>query len=190
LDGRSGLVPEENYQPFPYSEADKFQPLLGPPIPVMRPMLAVQMKLGTERWSVRALIDTGAPFTLFDRAAGNALGVDYGRIDARREKHTIAGGEWLAQVEEVELTIPAFGDLRWTTEVGFFLHDWGMPFGILGQFGFLDHWVVSFDFPYSFVIEQRQRFLDRIPVVSAEQQQAIWEWQELGWKGPPPSTAP
>lgn len=155
---------------------------------MLRPTVPIRLQLGTRRWSVRALVDTGAPFTLFDRAAGDALGVDYSRDGARRESHKIAGGDYLAQVERVELTIPAFGDaLRWTTEVGFFLLDWGMTFGgLLGQEGFLDRWVASFDYPKSFVIEERESFESRLPAVSEEQLLELWEWQELGWKGPPP----
>jgi hypothetical protein len=133
------------------------------------------------------MVDSGAPFTLFDRAAADALGVDFSRADARREHHRIAGGIYLAQVELVKLTIPAFGDeLQWETEAGFFIEDWGMPFGgLLGQVGFLDQWVVSFNYPKSFVIEERSSYEDRLPALAPEKINEIWEWQELGWKGPP-----
>lgn len=94
----------------------------------------------------------------------------------------------MAQVEEVELIIPAFGEsLRWTAEVSFFLQDWNMTFGLLGQSGFFDHWVVSFDYPSTFVIEERQSYQSRSPSLDVEQIQEIWEWQDLGWKGPPPA---
>lgn len=135
-------------------------------------------------------MDTGAPFTLFDKATGDALGIDFSRDGARREMHKIAGGEYLAQVEKVRLIIPAFGEtLRWTAEVGFFTVDWGMTFGgLLGQEGFFDHWVVSFDYPHSFVIEERHSYATRLPPLDVQQMQEMWEWQELGWKGPPPSS--
>lgn len=88
----------------------------------------------------------------------------------------------------LSVSVPTFKDLTWETEVGFFYEDWGMPFsGLLGQEGFLDRWVVSFDYPRSFVMEEKDDFRDRMPVLSPEEVENIWEWQELGWKGKPGS---
>lgn len=187
MDGGGRLVPEHLYAPFPYREEDLFEHASGVVTPVLRPTLPIRVRFGAERWGVRALADTGAPFTLFDKSTGDALGVDFSREDAHREKHKIAGDERIAQIEEVELTIPAFGeDLRWTTEVGFFLLDWGMPFGgLLGQVGFLDRWVVAFNYPKSFVIEERESYTSRQLPIAVEDIQEMWELQELGWKGPP-----
>lgn len=189
MDGRGRLVSRPGFVAFPYREEDPVQLGPGPPVLVRRPTLPLRLQFGSERWSVRALVDTGAPFTLFDRATGDALNVDFSRDGARREFHKVAGREYLAQVERVRLTIPAFGDdLQWETEVWFFLEDWEMPFaGLLGQEGFLDKWVVSFDYPKSFVIEERSSYESRLPVLTPEEVSEIWEWQELGWKGPPTS---
>lgn len=131
-------------------------------------------------WTVRALIDTGAPYTLFDRGAGDALGVDFERSDARRRWHKISGGTYLAQVEMVHLTLPPFDDLAWETEVDFFRTDWGMPFaGLLGTEGFLDRWVVTFNrYENYFVVEEPDGFAERLP----PDFEAEYEGRDLGWK--------
>lgn len=138
---------------------------------------------------MRALLDSGAPFTLFDRSTGDAVGVDFSRGAARRERFRVAGDDRIAQMEAVELVIPVgpFESFKWSVEVGFFLEDWGMPFaGLLGQDGFFDRWVVSFDYPRSFVIEARESFLERLPApLTDDQLNDLWEWQELGWRGQP-----
>lgn len=136
-------------------------------------------------WTTKALIDTGAPYTLFDRATGEALGVEFDRPSnrARRVWHRIAGGDYLAQIEIVVLRLQPFPDLWWETEVGFFLDDWGMPFGgLLGQEGFLDRWVASFNrYDNYFIIEEPDSFKERLPI----DESSIFEGRDLGWKGGP-----
>jgi len=136
-------------------------------------------------WRVKALIDTGAPFTLFDRATADALGVPIRRSGDRRN-HTIGGGgSHPAQPERVKLTLPPFDDLTWETDVDFFVDDWGMSFaGVLGEHGFLDRWVVSFNRAAGYLlVEQPESFATRLPIDPTEE----YEWRDLGWKGPPPS---
>lgn len=176
------------YYPFPYVEGDKFKAAGADPIPVYRPLLGTWMNRRGLRWNVRALVDTGAPFTLFDRTAGIALGVDFDDPHARREQHQLGGATHLAQYADVTLAIPPFAGLTWTAEIGFIMTEWEMPFGgLLGQEGFLDHWAVSFDYPNSFVIETKAAFEDRLAAFRDDQVAELWQWQELGWRGPPPS---
>lgn len=111
-------------------------------------------------------MDTGAPHTVFGRAVADAIGIELGKTPhTRRVK--LLGGEWVAETAYVLLTLPPFEDLWWETEVLFFRQDVeGMPFqGLLGTVGFLDHWVVSFDYyDGRFVVEERDSFVDRLPV--------------------------
>lgn len=83
----------------------------------------------------------------------------------------------------MSLTLPPFNDLTWDTDVDFFIDDWEMPFeGILGERGFLDRWVVSFNRPGGyFVVEEPQAFTQRMPIDPTDEM----EWRDLGWKGPP-----
>ncbi len=132
---------------------------------------------------MRALVDTGAPFTLFDRGTGEALGIDFSRQGAERYLHKIAGGQYLAQVETVVLRLTPFDDLWWETQVSFFLDDWGMPFaGLLGQEGFLDRWVVTFNrYDNYFIVEEPESFKGRLPPDPFE----VFESRDLGWKDQP-----
>jgi hypothetical protein len=139
----------------------------------------VQLEFDDLDWTVRALIDTGAPFTLFDRGTGDALGIDFSRHGAKRYLHKIAGGEYLASGRDGRASPPA---LRWETEVFFFLDDWGMPFaGLLGQEGFLDRWVVTFNrYDNYLIVEEPESFKSRLPPDPTE----TYEGRDLGWRGP------
>lgn len=130
---------------------------------------------------MKALVDTGAPHTLFDRGVGDALNVQY-RSSGQRRTHTIAGGHHLAQVETASLTLSPFDDLSWETDADFFVNDWGMPYaGVLGQQGFLDRWVVTFNYADRyFVVEEPETFRARLPVEAEDE----YERRDLGWHGP------
>jgi hypothetical protein len=88
-------------------------------------------------------------------------------------KHRLLGGEWWAHREMVTLCLPPFEDVVWESEVDFLIHDPGpLPFGILGQEGFLDKWVVSFNYYDSyFVVEPIEDFQRRIPIDPFEEMQ-------------------
>ncbi len=81
------------------------------------------------------------------------------------------GRTWDVDFEFVTLTLPPFNDISWETEVGFFREAVDLPFeGLLGTQGFLDHWVVSFDYYGSqFVVEERESFANRLPVDVAKE---------------------
>jgi hypothetical protein len=91
----------------------------------------------------------------------------------------------------VTLTLPPFDDLSWETEVAFLLDDWKMPFGLLGQQGFLDKWVVSFNgYDQFFVVEPRDAFVERTPFLDEELDPYVL-WQggayDSEWERPGPS---
>lgn len=153
----------------------------GIEVSVARPTAAVELSFGDLTWTVKALVDTGAPFTLFDRATADALGIPI-RQSGERRSHQIGGGTHLAQVERVQITLPPFNDLSWESDVDFFVDDWEMPFaGLLGEHGFLDRWVVSFHRRDGyFIVGEPESFDARLPVDPSDE----YEWRDLGWKGP------
>lgn len=76
----------------------------------------------------------------------------------------IAGERRSAFPAIVTLTLPPFEDLNWDAEVFFFFQEWELPFGLLGNEGFLDKWVVSFDRSANhFVVESPPDFQRRLP---------------------------
>jgi hypothetical protein len=141
----------------------------------------ITVQFGDRKWTPRALIDTGAPLTIFDRGTAEALGVDFEKVPRTIERHKIGGATREAQVERVKLTIKPFNDLTWETDVAFLIEEWDMPFAVLGTQGFLDRWVVTFNAGANyFVVEEPSSFADRLPPDAA----AVYEERDTGFRGP------
>lgn len=121
----------------------------------------VQISTGVGATGVKALIDTGAPRTIFPRGIGVLLGVEFPELPMDcPKKIAVLGGEWPAVTDSVELCLRPFSDIQWHAEVDFMFHE-GLPFGILGLEGFLDRWAVSFDGYHGFlVVETADEFAD------------------------------
>lgn len=142
------------------------------------------MEFGDLTWNVRALIDTGSPYTIFDRGCADALAVDLSKSPAHRRWHRLAGAERRAQVEIVVLKLDPFQDLWWETEVDFLMDDLELPFGgLLGQHGFLDRWVVTFNrYDNYFIVEEPDSFKSRLPPDESRLIESA-EARDQGWKG-------
>lgn len=115
---------------------------------------------------VRALIDTGAPRTVFGRAVAEAVGLEVGRPDAATITVQMLGRPWRAEAHVVGLTLPPFDDIAWETEALFLRDHVDLPFeGLLGTIGFLDRWVVTFNYyDGQFIVEERDSFRARLPI--------------------------
>lgn len=145
---------------FPYREE-------GNP-PILRPTLDVRFQYDANGdWTCRALVDTGAPITVFDRGVADALGVRILPAGAELGTVRLLGGTWKVQFETVDLSLPDAAGLTWTARVAFVLDQTlQMPFqGLLGTSGFLDKFAVNFNKYYDyFVVEapdscdERHRF--------------------------------
>lgn len=150
-------------------------------MPVLRPTLDIIVERGDLSWGVRALIDTGAPHTMFDRGTADMLDIDFDS-GTRREQFNLLGAPREAQVEEVTLMLPDFPDLSWKTEVSFLEDDLNLTWGgFLGTRGFLDRWVVTFHRAEEyFVVEEPESFKARLPPEVAEE----YERRDSGYRGP------
>jgi hypothetical protein len=133
---------------------------------VLRPTLDVRLQHGsTGDWTLRALVDTGAPITFFDRGAGDAIGIRFGHAGADYATIRILGGTWRIQFEHVDFTLPAEQGITWTARVAFAMDPTlQMPFqGVLGTDGFLDKFAVTFNEYYGyFIIERPADFHERV----------------------------
>ena len=103
-------------------------------------------------WTTRALIDTGSPITVFDRGAGEALLVRFGRAGADTGTLAILGALRNLQFEHIELSLVGDATQVWTARVGFITDPtFQMVFqGLLGTEGFLDKWAVTFNKYYEY----------------------------------------
>lgn len=101
---------------------------------------------------------------MFPRGVGEGIGITFRLPSQCDRRHRIIGGEWPAQTELVTLTLEPFADLSWEAEVDFLVDDPGpLPYGLLGQEGFLDKWVISFNYYRSyFVVEPIEEFEQRL----------------------------
>lgn len=137
--------------------------------------------------STRALIDTGAPLTVFPRGIADALALDVPRTwEPGLKKIRLLGREWSAFSTTVELQLDVFADMAWTAEVNFVL-DEGLRFGLLGYEGFLNRWAVSFDGYHSFfVVEPVETFVKRVEEQAKEQkkQEGIDPFEEFQRRWP------
>lgn len=119
----------------------------NPPIP--RPTLDVRLHFGAHGdWTTRALVDTGSPLTVFDYGTAEALGLRLGQSGHRAGKVDLLGKTRLVQFEYVDLALPGTEGDSWVADVAFIKQaDFQMPFqGILGQRGFLDRHIVTFNY--------------------------------------------
>ena len=136
-------------------------------------MVDVQLSTSTyDRTTTKALIDTGAPRTVFPRGIGEIVGIDF--PDDGEVNIDLMGRRWPAITRQVDLLLRPFDDLGWSAAVDFVL-DEGLPFGLLGYEGFLNRWAVSFNaYLGYFVIETYEDFDARIPVDDLEELQRRW----------------
>ncbi|HUA40156.1 MAG TPA: retropepsin-like aspartic protease [Streptosporangiaceae bacterium] len=115
---------------------------------------------------VRALVDTGSHACIFGRAVADALEIDVGPGSGPRRRLGILGGVHEAVTAHVIMDLPPFEGLSWEADAAFLIEDLDLSFaGVLGQEGFLDKWVASFNYYDGFfVIEERDSFVERLGV--------------------------
>jgi hypothetical protein len=97
---------------FPYREE-------GNP-PILRPTVDVRLASATDvEWTTRALIDSGAPISIFDRGVAEALALNIGRLGAETGTVALLGKRLSVQFEYVELSLPHYPGHSWETRVAF-----------------------------------------------------------------------
>lgn len=109
---------------------------------ILKPIIPIKITSGRNEVEYVALIDSGADFCIFDAEIGEYLGlaisegsrIEFGGIQER------GGAE--AFLHEVSLNI---GGWNYKSKIGFSYNIARQGFGILGQKGFFDIFVVKFD---------------------------------------------
>lgn len=125
------------YHKFPLKPPSKF---FGSAI--LKPIIPVKLKINNREVRYAALIDSGADFCIFDAEIGEYLG-----IDIRSGVKEVFGGIQektgsLAYLHKITFDI---GGWDYQTTIGFSYDIAKYGFGILGQKGFFDIFVVKFD---------------------------------------------
>jgi predicted aspartyl protease len=148
---------------------------------VLRPMVDVRLLSGPSRARTDALIDTGAPVTVFPRGVADKLDVDLPDEGSGGDEAVIMLGErWPCVVRTVTLVLPPFEDLEWDAPVRFSINE-GLPFALLGYEGFLNRWAVTFNAYRGYTVVETIESLDeRIPIDTWDEFQKDFD----GWDRP------
>lgn len=126
-----------NYFKFPLPQRSEF---FGETI--LRPIIPVEICVGSQSVNYAALMDSGADFCIFDAEIGEYLGLDIESGTKEIFGGIQEGGIAYGFLHEVILKV---GGWDYRTIVGFSYDIAKYGYGILGQKGFFDIFVVRFD---------------------------------------------
>jgi len=110
---------------------------------VVRPVIPIKMKHGDLEVGYQVLVDSGADLSFFDEEIGQILGIDV-RHGKPCEVFGVGGKTSLYYLHRVKIEVGGHG---YELAAGFMSNVAGhvMPYGIVGQKGFFDIFVVKFD---------------------------------------------
>ncbi|MDP4010416.1 MAG: hypothetical protein Q8P37_00950 [Candidatus Spechtbacteria bacterium] len=121
---------------FPYK---KYGELVG--APVYRPVIPVELRYRKENVKYEVLVDSGADLCIFHKEIGELLGME---IEKGKKEYVIGinGGREIFYVHSLTLNV---GGWDYKIEAGF--KDMSKSgYGVVGQTGFFDKFVVKFKY--------------------------------------------
>lgn len=108
----------------------------------LRPVVPVELVNGSRTIPYEVLVDSGADMSIFDAEIGELAGID---VEAG-EKRSLGGVTGAAEIFYVHKVTLVIGGLEFKTLVGFLPRMASFGYGVVGQRGFFDRFVVKFDF--------------------------------------------
>lgn len=110
---------------------------------VLRPVIPIKLKNGNQEIGYQVLVDSGADLCLFDEEIGNALGIDV-KSGEPKEVFGVGGKSSIYYLHQVRIIV---GGHPYDITAGFMVNVAGrvMRYGVVGQKGFFDIFVVKFD---------------------------------------------
>jgi len=110
---------------------------------IPRPVIEITLKHIDNLIRYEVLVDSGADICLFSQSVGEAIGVDIksGKI---REVFGVGGKASLYYLHKITIEV---GGWNYEIEAGFMPDVAGrtMPYGLVGQKGFFENFIVKFD---------------------------------------------
>lgn len=109
---------------------------------IVRPVIPINITYGNRSVFYEALVDSGADSCIFDAEIGELLGIDL--LSGHPE--TVGGITGVVEtyyIHQVTLTVDGRSH---RVEVGFLQNIARLGYGVLGQKGFFDIFVVTFDY--------------------------------------------
>jgi aspartyl protease len=108
---------------------------------VLRPVIPIEITYEERSIKYEALVDSGADFCIFDAQIAAILGIQVENGQSR-EVAGITGTKEKYYVHSITLKI---GGWPYKTDVGFLPNIARLGYGVVGQRGFFDKFVVKFD---------------------------------------------
>ena len=110
---------------------------------ILRPVIPIRVRAGEKQVQYEVLVDSGADLCLFGAEVGSAVGVDVLK-GTPREVFGIGGKTSFYYVHKVTIEV---GGWPFEIEAGFMPYVAGrvLPYGVVGQKGFFDKFIVKFD---------------------------------------------
>ncbi len=108
-----------------------------------RPVIEIRVKNKNQSLRYEVLVDSGADICLFDSGLGEAIGLDV-KTGKMREIFGVGGK---TSIYYLHTAIIEVGGWEYEIEAGFMPEVSGrvMPYGIVGQKGFFENFIVKFD---------------------------------------------
>ena len=121
----------------------------------LRPVIPVVLKYGRKYFKYEVLVDSGSDYCFFDAEVGEAIGI-FKKNSEIKEVFGIGGRISIYYVHPVTLMV---GDQRLHIEAGFIPNLGGqiVNYGIVGQQGFFEKFIVRFDLMQQEVELNRRR---------------------------------
>lgn len=108
---------------------------------ILRPVIPVILEYGGKKVGYKALIDSGADYNIFHAAIGEILGLDI-KSGKRETFGGISGEKLAAYFHFVNVEV---GSWQYKLYCGFSYDIPLFGYGVLGQKGFFDKFIVKFD---------------------------------------------
>jgi len=119
---------------------------------VLRPIIPIEIIYKNQRVKYEVLVDSGADGNIFDAEIGEILNIDI----QKGEKRSVGGITGVREDYYVHPIIVDVGGWKYKTEAGFLINITRLGYGVVGQKGFFDIFVVKFDLIKE-IIELRER---------------------------------
>lgn len=108
---------------------------------ILRPVIPIEISYQNRSVPYEVLVDSGADFCIFDAEIGELLGIDI----TNGEPQEVGGITGKVETYYVHTVTMKVGGWPYHTKVGFLHNIARLGYGVVGQKGFFDVFIVRFD---------------------------------------------
>lgn len=108
---------------------------------ILRPVMPVEISFEDKTVPYEVLVDSGADFCIFDSQIGELLDIPI----TKGERHEVSGITGASEVYYTHTVTLTVGGWPYDVKVGFLPNIANLGYGVVGQRGFFDNFIVKFD---------------------------------------------